>query len=256
MDFKSRFLDNRVQLNVVGFYTDYNNFQAQSAVFVGTPPVLQVALTNVGQLRTKGVEMELQAKPVDWLRFDAGAAYTDAVTKTFVNAPGYTGQVGQIYDAVSRTSALVGRCTTAPVATAAAPRTLCTLQDRSGGRLSNSPKFKWNLSATAEFGLMSDAKGIFIVNYQHQSGVNFDLLGNPLLVQRAYGVLNASLGVEFANIRATVFVNNLFDEHYAASMADGFGSMGGSAANDTHPVTRFLTRDSQRYGGMKLTVSF
>jgi iron complex outermembrane receptor protein len=34
---KSRFADNRIQLNVVGFLTDYNNFQAKSAVLLGNP---------------------------------------------------------------------------------------------------------------------------------------------------------------------------------------------------------------------------
>lgn len=34
---KSRFLDNRLQLNVIGFLTNYDNFQAQSAILVGSP---------------------------------------------------------------------------------------------------------------------------------------------------------------------------------------------------------------------------
>jgi iron complex outermembrane receptor protein len=144
----------------------------------------------------------------------------------------------------------------AVAATAVSTRTTCQFQNRSGARLPNSPKFKWNVGATANFPLMSEAEGTFIVNYQHQSDVNFDLLGNPLLVQKAYGVLNASFGVEIENFKVTAFVNNLFNKHYASSLADGFGTYGGSATNDTHPISQFLTRDSQRYGGMKFTVTF
>ena len=251
---KSRFLDNRVQFNVIGFYTDYDNFQAQSAILVGTPPAPQFVLNNVGKLRTKGVEVELQAKPTDWLRLDAGATYTDATMTSFPNAQGYAGQTGAIWNGTA--SALQGNCTSAPAATAVAPRTLCSFQDRSGAQLPNSPKFKWNVGATADFALMGDATGTLILNYQHQSKVSFDLLGNPLLEQPAYGVFNGSFGVQFANIKVTAFVNNLFNKHYASSMADNFGVAGGSATNDTHPVYQFLSRDSQRYGGIKLGISF
>jgi iron complex outermembrane recepter protein len=61
---KSRFFDNKIQLNVTGFLTEYNNFQAQSAVTLGTPPALQLVLNNVGKLKTKGVEVEFSAKLV------------------------------------------------------------------------------------------------------------------------------------------------------------------------------------------------
>ena len=250
---KSRFADNRVQLNVIGFLSDYNDFQAQSAILVGTPPAPQFVLNNVGKLRTKGFEVELTAKPSEWLRFDAGASYTDAIMSSFPQAQGYPGQTGQIWNGTA--SALVGPCVSAPAATAAAQRTTCTFQDRSGSRLPNSPKFKWNLGATAEFAL-GEAKGTAILGYQHQSEVNFDLLGNPLLVQPGYGVFNGSLGAEFGNVKVMAFVNNLFDKHYAASMSDGYGTLGGSASNDTHVVYQFLPRDARRYAGVKVSLSF
>ena len=251
---KSRFADNRIQLNLIGFLTDYNDFQAQSAILVGTPPAPQFVLNNVGKLRTKGFEVELTAKPSDWLRLDAGASYTDAIMSSFPQAQGYAGQTGQVWNGTS--SALVGPCVAAPAATAAAPRTTCTLQDRSGARLPNSPKFKWNIGATADFALGADATGSVVLAYQHQSAVNFDLLGNPLLTQPAYGIFNASVGAEFGKVKVAVFVNNLFNKHYAASMSDGFGVLGGSASNDTHVVYQFLPRDSQRYAGAKVSVSF
>lgn len=251
---KSRFLDNKVQLNVIGFYTDYNNFQAQSAVLVGTPPAPQFVLNNVGKLRTKGVEVEFSAKPVDWLRLDAGASYTDAVMTSFLGAQGYPGQTGQVWNGTA--SVLVGPCTSAAAATAAAPRTTCTFQDRSGARLPNSPKFKFNVSATADFPIGSDAEGTFIVTYQRQSAVNFDLLGNPLTVQEGYGVLNASLAAKFDKVRFTLFVNNLTGKHFASSLSDGFGIVGGSASNDIHVINAFLARDSRRYAGLKVSLDF
>ena len=251
---KSRFADNRIQFNVIGFLTDYDNFQAQSAILVGSPPAPQFVLNNVGKLRTKGFEVELVAKPADWLKIDAGAAYTDAIMTSFPQAQGYPGQTGQIWNGTAST--LVGPCVSAAAATAAAPRTTCAFQDRSGARLPNSPRFKWNIGATADFPLGGDAKGTAIVTYQHQGAVNFDLLGNPLTVQKGYGVMNASLGAEFGQVKLVAFVNNLFDKHYASSLGDNFGVLGGSASNDTHVIYQFLSRDSQRYAGIKATVSF
>jgi iron complex outermembrane recepter protein len=251
---KSRFMDNKVQLNVIGFLTNYNNFQAQSAILVGTPPAPQFILNNVGKLRTKGVEVEFSAKPSDWLRIDAGASYTDALMTSFPAAQGYPGQTGATWNGTA--SALQGNCVAAAAATAAAPRTTCQFQDRSGARLPNSPKLKWSLSSTADFPIGGDATGVFIMGYQHQGAVNFDLLGNPLLNQKAYGIFNSSVGVEVGKYKLTAFVNNLFNTHYASSLTDNFGVVGGSATNDTHPIYQFLSRDSQRYFGLKATVSF
>ncbi len=251
---KSRFMDNKIQLNVIGFLTNYNDFQAQSAILVGTPPAPQFVLNNVGKLRTKGVEVEFSAKPSDWLRLDAGASYTDAVMTRFATAQGYPGQTGALWNGTA--SALQGNCVAAAATTATNQRTTCQFQDRSGARLPNAPKFKWNLASTAEFPISGDATGTFILSYQHQSAVNFDLLGNPLLAQGGYGILNASLGGEFGKVKLTAFVNNLFNKHYASSLTDNFGTVGGSATNDTHPIYQFLSRDSKRYFGMKATLSF
>ncbi|MDE2560973.1 MAG: TonB-dependent receptor [Sphingomonadales bacterium] len=234
---KSRTADNRLQLNVTAFLTDYNNFQAQSAVFVGGVP--QLVLNNVGKLKTKGIEVETSAKPNEWLRFDGSAAYTDAVMTSFPDAQAYSGQLA-----------------TDPACTTAAANGLCTLQDRSGAALPNSPKFKFNLGATAEFPFGDGNKATFTLAYQHQSSVNYGLLGNPLTVQKGYGVLNTSLGFDLGAFRASVFVNNVFDKHYAAYLDDGFSLLGGSATNPAHVIYQLNPRDSQRYAGIKLQYNF
>jgi iron complex outermembrane recepter protein len=237
---KSRFLDNKVQLNVTGFVTDYNNFQAQSAIIIAG--ALQNVLNNVGKLKTKGVEVEFSAKPSEWLRLDASAAYTDAKMTSFLGAQGYSGQF-----------ATASNCTT--VGTGGSTG-LCAFQNRSGASLPNSPKFKFNLGAVGEFPFGNDNKAIVTLNYQHQSDVNFDLLGNPLLTQKAYGIFNAGIGAEVGPFRATVFVNNLFNTHYAGGLSDGFGGLGGSFANPAHVIYQVLPRDSKRFFGLKLQYKF
>ncbi len=249
---KSRFMDNKVQLNLTGFVTDYNNFQAQSAVIINLAP--QFVLNNVGKLKTKGVEAELSVKPNDWLRLDGSASYTDAKMTSFPGAQGYSDQTGATWNGSA--SVLAAGCTSAPAATAVAPRSLCSFQDRSGAALPNSPKFKFALGATGEFPLGGDNKGSVTLGYQHQSKVNFDLLGNPLLEQAAYGIFNASLGAEFGPVKATLFVNNLFNTHYAAGLSDGFSTFGGSATNPAHVIAQIRPRDSDRYFGLKLQYAF
>lgn len=249
---KSRFMDNKVQLNVTGFYTDYNNFQSQSAVIINLAP--QFVLNNVGKLKTKGVEAELSVKPSEWLRFDGSASYTDAKMTSFTGAQAYADQTGATWNGTA--SVLAAPCTSAPAATAAAPRSLCAFQDRSGAPLPNAPKFKFALGATGEFSLGGDNKGSLTLNYQHQSKVNFDLLGNPLLEQKAYGIFNANLGGEFGPVKATLFVNNLFNTHYAAGLSDGFSTLGGSATNPAHVISQIRPRDSDRYFGIKLQYAF
>jgi iron complex outermembrane recepter protein len=241
LGFKSRFLDNRLQLNVTGFTTDYNNFQAQSAVVING--ALQNVLNNVGKLKTKGVEVEFSAKPSEWLRLDASAAYTDAKMTSFLGAQGYAGQ-----------PATAANCTTVGTG---GNTGLCAFQNRSGAQLPNSPKFKFNLGATGEVPFGDDNKAIITLNYQRQSDVNFDLLGNPLLTQKAYGIFNAGIGAEVGPFRATVFVNNLFNKHYAGGLADNFGTLGGNGANPANNVVyQVLPRDSERFFGLKLQYKF
>ena len=243
---KSRFFDNRVQLNVTGFYTNYNNFQAQSSQFVTVNGVssLVTKLNNVGKLRTKGVEAELLAKPVPWLQIDGSAAYTDATVASFPGAACYPGQLAD--------QALAGRPAGASAVNfcGAIPGRTGNFQDRSGSQLPNSPKFKFNLGATVEQDVGGDAKGSFGLSYQYQSRVNFDLLGDPLVGQGAYGIVNAFAAVEVGNFKVTGFVNNLFNKHFVSSMSDQFGTYG------THAIFQFQPRDSQRYFGLKVGVKF
>jgi iron complex outermembrane receptor protein len=71
---KSRFLDNRIEINTELFYYDYKNFQA--IVFdnaTATSTVLNAPLA-----RLKGVDVNIRAKPVYGLNMFAGVVYNDA----------------------------------------------------------------------------------------------------------------------------------------------------------------------------------
>lgn len=73
---KSSWLDDRLQLNVAGFYSDYQDIQ----VNVQTDPV-NPGITdtfNAGEATIKGVELDLTARPVPALTVGLSYAYLDA----------------------------------------------------------------------------------------------------------------------------------------------------------------------------------
>jgi len=228
---KSRILENRVQLNVTGFLTDFTDFQAQGGVTQADGTIVP-QLSNVGALRSKGVEVEISAKPMRALRLDASAAYTDATIREFANAPCYTNQT------------LAQGCR--PVGGA-------NFQDLSGKPLANSPKFKYSLASVYDVGLPSlPFDGFVTAEYTHQSAVMLDLLGTPISRQKAFGVVNASIGVagrDDQNYRVALFVNNLFDQSYATSL-------GYTGSSNAGAVAQLLPRNSKRYVGVRARMGF
>lgn len=231
---KSRFLQNRVQLNATAFLTDYEDFQAQSAVIDPATQLLQTAVNNVGKLRTKGVELELTAKPINALLLDSSIAYVDAKITSYPGAGCYLGQT---------------------LALGCAPLGNGFVQDLSGKRLSNAPKVKASLGATYNFPLFeSGYSGIANLNYQYQSEVNFDLRGNPLQVQKGYGVVNGSIALStpLHALKVTLFVNNLLDKSYATYVGDAADLYG----NTHHVLSQMLPRNSQRYVGLRVKYEF
>jgi len=83
---KSTLLDQHLLLNVNLFWTDVKDYQA-TQLEQTTPGVFVQTLSNIGGVRTRGVETELTAKPVDWFAVDLNASYNDAVYTSYANAP-------------------------------------------------------------------------------------------------------------------------------------------------------------------------
>jgi len=98
---KSDLLDRRLRINVTGFYYDYTDIQL--TVSTATASGNFVALTeNAGKARSKGLELELQAAPVNGLLIEGAVGYIDAeyrdvgtaqnvtLDSAFVNTPEWT----------------------------------------------------------------------------------------------------------------------------------------------------------------------
>jgi iron complex outermembrane receptor protein len=99
----------------------------------------------------------------------------------------------------------------------------------------------------------SGYSGVANLNYQYQSAVNFDLLNNPLLEQKGYGIVNGSIALNDPShsFKVTLYVNNLFDKTYASFIGDNYNFYSGS-----HVLTQTLARNSQRYVGLRVKYEF
>ena len=224
---KSSLLDQRVYFDVTLFDADYYGFQT-SITGVLPDGTFLTYLQSIGHLRTRGVEMDGAAKVTRNFTLNASLAATDATIVNFPGAPCYGPTVPYCLN---------------------------------GKPLDNVPKVKFNLGGEYDQPLPGMPFGAFATfAYRHQSAVNFALNEDPHEVQPQYGIANFSLGINDNSDRykASVFVNNAFDKHYAVSIADttsGFKDAGGSSTG-TAGTAWTMPRDEFRYFGARVDVTF
>lgn len=227
---RSQFLDRRVTLNVTLFNTRYKDFQAQGIETLPDGSV-NYRLTNVGRLRTRGVEVDASARASRDLTLGGSVAYVDARITDFPLAQCYPGQ-----------TAAQG-CSGTPAS-----------QDLSGARPPQAPEWK----LTANFDYSRDLgslpfQGVIQGAYTYQSKINYSLNLDPETVQKGYGIANLSIGIRDPDRRYEVmaFVNNLFDKQYFSNLTNSSGNYAGALATQA-----YLPRDFRRYAGVRASYSF
>lgn len=111
-------------------------------------------------------------------------------------------------------------------------------------------KLAGNYDATLPVNGHIDAFSQGAVTYQ--TAVNYQLANDPLTVQKAYAIVNLSLGLRShaKGWQVAGFINNLFDQHYRYLLNNASGSYGAVA------VQGYLPRDFGRYGGVRLSYDF
>lgn len=227
---RAQFFEHRLTVNLTGFDTHYQNFQAQG---IETLPdgTSNFRLTNVGKLRTKGVELDSAARLNDDWRIGASAAYIDAEITNFPVAQCYPLQ-----------TAAQG-CTGSPAR-----------QNLAGKTPAQAPK--WKLSADFNYThQLGDGpyQAIALGAYSYQSKVNYSLNQDPQTVQKAFSILNLSAGFRDTarHYEVMAFVNNVFNQHYYANIFDQAGTYNNQLATQV-----ILPRDFKRYAGVRAAYSF
>ncbi len=81
---KTSWLGGKLVANVDGFWTDDSNYQT---TIVDVTRNNQSYFTNVGKVRSRGVEADLHGNPTPWLSFYASGTYDDARYLSYPNAP-------------------------------------------------------------------------------------------------------------------------------------------------------------------------
>lgn len=235
---RGNIMDGRGRFSLVVFNTDYEDYQAQSAVIDPATNLLQLQLNNVGELRTQGIEADFAALLTESLQLDASVALIDATIESFPGGECYPGQT------------VAQGCVEIP--TGEGDRTI-RVQDLAGKDLANSPDMKFNLGLTYETTFSETLDLVANVNYQYQDDLNFSLNANPRTVSDGYGIVNASIGLKSNDGKygATLFVNNLADETYTSNITDLSSLYGGSPV-----LFQIKPRNSQRYVGVRLSAGF
>jgi iron complex outermembrane recepter protein len=173
---RTQLFDRRLTLNGTLFQATYDGFQANNFILLNGAVVSN--LTNAGQVRTRGFEVDATARLFDGFSLRGSVAYADAFVRQFNPNP----------------------LTNAPSAL-------------NGTRLPLAPEWSWNVGADYEGDLGSFR--IYASTSYNYTGDQFSDLGNAGPID-SYGIWNASIGFSDANdsYRLTFMARNIGDVSY------------------------------------------
>lgn len=194
---KNRFFDNRLQLNIEGFFWKYND---QQLSYLGINSVGAVGLLtkNIGRSEAKGVEVEALAQVTTSTNLRANLQYVDSRYKSFTY--------------VSPARPYTGCVTTASATPTGAPFTV----DCAGFPLFNAPKWTVNLGAQQRFSLSDKLELVVDADTQYRSSryTNFTLTPQDLQGPTWISNAQATLSVDDGRWSVTAFVRNIENNRY------------------------------------------
>src|SRR5665213_492089 len=175
---KTTFADGRVRLNADVFYMDYRNLQVNSLI-QNSSGIIDFVTSNAAKARSKGVELELQARLTTDLQASIGYGYTDA---KFTSFPGATPTGG----------------------------------DFTGHTLAESPKNSVGAALDYTHAVSPSWNLIGRGELVYRSSRFSDPDNTQALVDPGYSVVNLRLGVASPDdvLRIELWARNLFDKDY------------------------------------------
>jgi iron complex outermembrane receptor protein len=196
---KSEWFEHRLQFNLTGFWTDYNNLQEyQFEGYAGASELLNPV--NAGSEVARGIEMQAVAVPVQGLRLDAAVGYLDAR---------FTKYQTSTYDIVP--TAL------GPVAETVALN--CTVQHYLLQPGACVPQLSpaWTAHFGASYDINTDyGKFTPTASYSYSSTYFSDNANDPLGRVNSHGTLDTALNFESANGHwgISLWARNITDTRY------------------------------------------
>jgi iron complex outermembrane receptor protein len=185
---KGAAFERRLTANLAVFHTKYDNYQANFYDTVAGTVITR--LINAGKVSTRGVELDVTARPTREFTLSGALAYTDASIDSF-NCP-------------------------------AAATASCNLN---GQPLPFSPKWKAFTRANYALPLQNGLIADFSADYAYQSKTQFDLFQSPDAIQGAYGIVNASIALSspVGGWRIALVGKNLANKSYATNLVTSTG---------------------------------
>lgn len=211
---KTQFLDRRATVNVAGFWTEIDDYQA--TVTNGQLGVLRGYLANAGKVRTRGVEVDTALRPTTRLNLYANGAFTDAKYVTFTDAP--------CPPELSGGTGSPANC------------------DISGQRLPGISK--WAFSYGAEYAVPLAAGGNVYVGYDgsYRSGFSSNPSESIYTNIDGYALSNVRLGYRAdRGLNAFLWLRNAFDKDYYELLATQSGNTGLVVGQPGDPRTYGVT---------------
>ena len=199
---KNRFLDNRLQINLEGFYWRYKDQQV-SHLSLDSKGIAIFPTENVGKATFKGFEAETRFLLTETTTLSADVQYLDAKYNSFVyTTPNQNG----------------GFSNGTACPNGAAPGVVYTV-NCSGFRPPNAPKWTLNLGGQQRIPLSSGASIVGDLRSHYQTRTLTGLEFQPIEFQRSYWTADAALTFYAPQRRFFVggFVNNAFNKTVLAA---------------------------------------
>ncbi|MYM23635.1 TonB-dependent receptor [Duganella sp. FT135W] len=188
LGFKSKWLNSRLLINANYFQTRIKDYQTNAFVQGPITPVL--ILTNAGDVKSSGVELDIKARPARGLSLNLTGSYNDAHYTKFNNAP------------VAAELAAAG----------------ITKADLSGQPVVGAPKWIANPGARYDFHLNDDVRQYVVTNYAWRSDAQGYIDDSKYARIPAYGLLNLATGWQFGSGSrqwdVSLWAKNALDKRY------------------------------------------
>ncbi len=224
---KTQFWDRRATLNIAGFWTEINDFQASVISNVSGSNVLRGYLANADKVRVRGVEADFSVRPSDRFSGYVSGAFTDNEFVKFTNAP--------------CPPELAGGGTGTPPGPAATPGANSPANcDVSGSWLPGVSK--WAFSFGAEYNVPASLlgrDGQVYAGYDGNYRSKFSSNASRSIYTDigAYSIHNFRAGFRTESFDIFGWVRNAFDEDYFESLAVTPGNTGLISAQLPDPRT-------------------
>jgi iron complex outermembrane receptor protein len=201
---KSALLDNKVHFNLTGFYYVVKNIQLNGNDSNGNG-----VLFNANKGKGYGMEAELEARPVQNLRFNVGLSWLH----TEIEDNNVFAQVGAVNGVLAET-------VLNPVVAGTGGNSALRFANINGNPFPNAPKYNLNISGRYDFPLDQNSRLFIGADFNMQGETNFVLYRTIEYTANGNYELGGKIGYAFGRYEVAAFVRNLTNQTNLVDVID------------------------------------